>query len=281
MPTEAMHFRRLVITQSQKDKMMIEVRKRAFNIVTKSGYFIQPPEAEHQFPIRLVHSKLVATKALVIDENRDDHLEFEKRQWQVESATDMIFDFGAQLVSVLGPKGGFKTLIAALEEMDINSSIEELKVDLKEFYDEYIQTYKKTMVKSVGVKNYIADHGMKTSGTFKASKDSDSAEFINDNADDINKISIQSEYNGEKFKVTLTDSGSVSINGDAPASIADFIGALMSKHNLVEVATVAEDTTEDAAEDDASEEHAERPSLVLVPTPPPLPAPLPQPIAVG
>lgn len=277
MASESLHYRRLVITPSQQSKLMIEVRKRAFDLSTKSGYFIQEPEVQGEFPVRLIHSKLVSTKALVVDEEREDHLEFEKLEWQVSSATDILFDFNNSIVLVKGPKSGFKFLEDSLESMDANLTMEAVRVGSKEFLDSFRKKYTKSMVKSVSLKDYVAEHGMKTSGTFKATKDSDSLEFIKDHAVKLNKWQVQCEHGGDKFKVTVTDKGDVSISGEPPEGLTQVLSKMITNHNLAAVVEV---------EEEEKETQSTPPHLTLVPSPalvppPPPPAPVPQTATVG
>lgn len=285
MATEALHYRRLVITPSQQEKLMIEVRKRAFNLATKSGYFIQEPDMEGEFPVRLIHSKMVSTKALVIDEERDDHLEFEKLEWQISSATDILFDFNNNTVSVKGAKSGFKFLVASLEEMDVNLIMEEVELDTNAFLESFRKKYTKSMVKSVGLKDYIAERGMKITGTFKATKDSDSLDFIKDHSANMNKWQLQCEYAGDKFKVTVTSKGDISISGEAPEEMNQLLSSWVTEHNLAAAVEVSEEEEEEQEEEEGQEE-VQEPQLKLVPSPapappPPPPAPVPQEATVG
>ena len=277
MASEAIHFRRLVIDEEQRAKLMLECRKQAFDLRTKTGYFLQQPDLEGEFPVRLIHGKLVKTKALVVDEQNDHHLEFEKREWQVDFATDIVFDFNNGVVFVKGSKSGFGHLMKTIESMDVDLTIEDIQVDIKAMLDDVRKNYKKSLIKSVVVKNYIAQHGMQISGTFKATPDSDSVEFAVDHASSMTKWQLQCEHGDSKFKITVSEKGDVSISGEAPEGLIELLGSLMIKHNLVDVEP-ADDEQEDASEDEGEDQ--EQPQLTLLPNvPPPPPAKIPQPMA--
>jgi hypothetical protein len=258
MASQTVHYRQIVAGPDAENKLQIAMKSSPHKYDSKKGvgFLLSPIQNLTSFSSRLVFPKTI--KAKKVDTNDLTSQEFLTEEWAVNFATDIEYDFKRKVAMVTGSRSGFKVIEQKLGEIEsVNLHFADLDVDIVAMLREFQKNYKKTLVQTISVKNYVDSAAYTTNGNFKADpKAAQTDEFINKYKDKIIAIQLQILQPSEVYSLKFTKKGSVTFSakgkdGEWPDHLYGYTADLLMHFNKLKITK---------PEDEEPEVEGEKPS---------------------
>lgn len=218
MATQAIHQRNLIIFDSDKDKLLEILNDKAkFSLVTKTGFTELQDQYINGYQYKLIFPKTIKAKEIDIDT-----WDYHSREWKINFHTDVEFSFDEKVALVFGPRNGYTPILSTIKDEDESVQFEfiDFDLDLPEMIKELHHLNPSMTFKSLKIRDYLDDTGMKTTANFKVNGSCDIPRFVTENEDNIVAFRAEIKTDSEtKFTITLDRKGTYKLGGDWPEGI--------------------------------------------------------------
>ena len=135
-------------------------------------------------------------------------------------------------------RGELNALQEALDAMpDVHVEFEELNLNLLALLFDVQRAYKKNVVKSLRLKDYLARENMLANATFKLIEPTEAEKLAEKFSDQLQAFTLTLKLPDGACALTVTKNGSVRASDDAPEDLLRFVKDLLPAHHEAEVET--------------------------------------------
>ncbi len=229
----AFHYKLLVCAQPSFRSIRDTLPQLAYEAGMQRGFLLDKDSNQNRVAGRYVYTKV--GKVVVLDPKT-----LQPKETPTESLAESRFELDQQkaLVMCQARRGELNALQEALDAMpDVHVEFEELNLNLLALLFDVQRAYKKNVVKSLRLKDYLARENMLANATFKLIEPTEAEKLAEKFSDQLQAFTLTLKLPDGACALTVTKNGSVRASDDAPEDLLRFVKDLLPAHHEAEVET--------------------------------------------
>ena len=227
------HYKLFVAGQSSFRAIRDTLPELEYEAGMKRGFRIHQESTQNRVKGRYIFTKI--SKQVGIDPESLEPLEE-----TTESLAECRFEVDQQkgLVCVHDRRGDLAPLYEALDSIPgAHFEFEEMNLNLPDVLFELQSAFKKNVVKSLRIRDYLAREQMLASASFKILEPQDAEKIVEKFADQLDAFTLTLKLPDGACNLTVTRRGSVRASDDAPDDLLLFVKDLLPRFHEAEVET--------------------------------------------
>ncbi len=229
----AFHYKLLVCAQPSFRSIRDTLPQLAYEAGMQRGFLLDKDSNQNRVAGRYVYTKV--GKVVVLDPKT-----LQPKETPTESLAESKFEIDQQkaLVMCEARRGELNALQEALDAMpDVHVEFEELNLNLLALLFDVQRAYKKNVVKSLRLKDYLARENMLANATFKLIEPTEAEKLAEKFSDQLQAFTLTLKLPDGACALTVTKNGSVRASDDAPEDLLRFVKDLLPAHHEAEIET--------------------------------------------
>ncbi|MBK9976253.1 MAG: hypothetical protein IPP14_15920 [Planctomycetes bacterium] len=229
----AFHYKLLVCAQPSFRSIRDTLPQLAYEAGMQRGFLLDKDSNQNRVAGRYVYTRV--GKVVVLDPKT-----LQPKETPTESLAESKFELDQQkaLVMCQARRGELNALQEALDAMpDVHVEFEELNLNLLALLFDVQRAYKKNVVKSLRLKDYLARENMLANATFKLIEPTEAEKLAEKFSDQLQAFTLTLKLPDGACALTVTKNGSVRASDDAPEDLLRFVKDLLPAHHEAEVET--------------------------------------------
>ncbi|MCB9894728.1 MAG: hypothetical protein H6839_09775 [Planctomycetes bacterium] len=197
------------------------------------GFLLSAESTQNRVKGRYIYTKI--GKLAEIDPES-----LEVKETATESLAECVFEIDQQkgLAKVLQRRGELNALHEALDAIPgANVEFEDLNLNLLDLMLEVQGAYKKNVIKSLRIHDYLARENMLANASFKIIEPQDGEKIAEKFSDQLDAFTLTLKLPDGACALTVTRKGSVRASDDAPDELLSFVKDLLPRFHEAEVET--------------------------------------------
>ncbi len=227
------HYKLLMIGGKAWERLKVELPKMPWSDELGYGFILRADNTANRVRGTLVYRRMQNVKDLDVE-----NMTPKDQAVQAHAEVRFELDFQKALVSVEGPRGGLAVLYEHIDSIPFcQVAFEDLDLNLRDLLFEVQGAYRKNMVKSLRIRNYLAREHMLATAGFKIVEASEAEKIAEKFSDQLEAFTLSLKLPDGACKLTVTRRGSVSASDDAPDELLLFVKDLLPRFDEPEVET--------------------------------------------
>ncbi len=230
---QALHYKIMVCGQPSFRAIAAALPQLAYEPGMQRGFVLSKDSNQNRVKGRYIYTRF--GKQTTIDPES-----LEPQEEQTEELAECRFELNQTkgLVMVEQRRGELNALYEAVDAIpDAHVSFEELNLNLLDLMFEVQGAYKKNVVKTLRIHDYLAREHMLANASFKILEPTEAEKIAEKYGDQLDAFTLQLKLPDGAINLTVTRKGSVRVSDDAPDELILFVKDLLPRFHEAEVET--------------------------------------------
>lgn len=227
------HYKLLIIGLPSWTALQAGIAGAQYTPGARSGFLPAKTDSKNAVSGRYVYTRVEARTHL-----DPETLEPVDEPVETLAVCHYAFDFTKGLAMVERTRAGFNALYECLDQLpDVHAEFEDLNLNLLDLMFELQGAYKKNMIKSLRISDYLARENMLTSTAFKLLEPLEGDKIAEKFSDQLDAFTLTLKLPDGIVSLTVTRRGTVRASDDCPDELLLLVKDLLPRFHEAEVET--------------------------------------------